>query len=247
VSKEESFSGLARRWMKKTVEELTATDRNEREAADFAQQRAEQDMREKATEEAWLTAIPGLRDLKERQEADRIAGEERREAEHAAEIGARPLAGVGLTITGDVEATWAGQLPALVERIAAATPDPEELEYDPWAGEARLRVELTSPPASQPVIGGLPLAGWSFVIPGYDGPGTYDLMAIGQQRSEAGVDLDAAEYAFALGGWDDPFYWYSQVPGSIEVGADERALVVRMSAQSAMGSVDIVASINLPA
>ena len=247
MAKDESFGGLARRWMKKSIEELTATDRHEREAADQAQERAERDIQEKATEEAWLTAIPGLRDLKERQEADELARQAQRAAHEAAEIAARPLAGVGLTVTGYVDGSWAGQLPAKVERIAASTPDPEELEYNPWTGEGSLRVELTPPLASQPVIGGLRMAGWAFVVPGYTGPGTYDLMAIAQERAAAGVDLDATEYAFCLGGWEDPFYWYSEVPGTIEVGTDERALVVRMSAQSSMGDVAVVASINLPA
>lgn len=246
MGKDESFGALARRWVKKSVEELTTSDRHERADASVEVNRTEHDLREKAGEEAVYTAIPGLRDLRDRQEAARAAEVAQRAADEAAEIAARPLAGVGLTFTGQVDASWSGQLPANVERVASTTPDPEELEWNPFAGEATLRVELTAPIGAQPVIGGLAFARWGFAIPGYAGPGTYDLQAIGQQRAEAGSELDAFDYALSLGTDDDPFYWYAEVPGSVEVADDEKALVVRMTMVSSWGELRVVASVNLP-
>jgi len=247
MGREESFGALARRWVKKSVEELTTTDRHERDAADREQERTERDLKDKAVGEAVLSTIPGLRDFKERQEAAQLASEQQRAADEAAEIAARPLAGIGLTVTGEVDGMWSGQLPAKVERVPATHPEPDELEWNPWAGEASLSVELTAPPAGRPVIGGAVLFSWTFAIPGYAGPGTYDLQVIGQERAEGGAELDAMDFALALGEEEEPFYWYSEVPGSIEVAGDERALVVRMTMASASGEIGVVASVNLPA
>lgn len=243
----EGLGGIARRWVKKSLEELTTTDNRARERAGAEQEAAEREFRDEAAGEALLTAIPGLRDLRDRQEASEREREARREADRDAEIAARPLAGVGFQVSGAVDGTWSGQLPAKVERIAASTPDPEELEWNRWAGEASLRVDLTPPDHSQPVIGGQPLGTWTFVIPGYTGPGTYDLQTIAREREGAGAELDPFDHCLALGHEDEPYYWYSEVPGTIEVGADERALVVRLTMASASGEVAVVASINLPA
>lgn len=242
----EGLGGIARRWLKNTVEELTTTDNRARERAGGEQERAEKDFKDAAAGEAIMAAIPGLRDLRDRQERSAAEAEDRREAERAAEIAARPLAGVGLQVTGAVEGTWSGQLPARVERVPARSADPEELEYDRWAGEAQLRIDLAAPPAGEPVIGGAPFAGWQLLVPGYHGPGTYDLRAIAAERAAEGIDLDPLEHCLVLGHEDDPFYWYAEVPGTIEVGDDERSLVVRLTMGSAGGEVQVVASLNLP-
>ena len=142
---------------------------------------------------------------------------------------ARPLAGVGLQVQGAVEGAWSGQLPARVERT------PEGLEID-----------LVAPLGGQPVVGGAPLAGWHLVVPGHAGPGTYDLQAIAAERAELGDELDPFDQCLALGHEDDPYYWYADVPGTIEVGDDERSLVVRLTMGSAGGEVRVVASVNLP-
>jgi hypothetical protein len=243
----EGLGGIARRWVKKSLEELTTTDNRTRDRAGAEQEAAEREFKDAAAGEALMTAIPGLRDLRDRQEASAAAAESRREAEHDAEIAARPFAGVGLQVAGAVEGSWSGQLPARVERVPASTPDADELEWNPFAGEASLRVDLTPPDHDVPLVGGQPLRTWTLVVPGYRGPGTYDLQAIAREREGTGGELDPYDHCLVLGHEDDPFHWYAEVPGSVDVADDERALVVRLTMGSAGGELTALASINLPA
>jgi hypothetical protein len=246
MGRDEGLGKIAGRWLKKSIDELTATDRHERADASRQANVAEHDFKEKLGEEAVFAAVPGLKNWRDEQEAAEAEREQRRADDAAAEIAARPLAGVGLTLSGSAEGSWSGQLPAKVERIPASAPDPEELEYNRFVGEASVRVDLQPPLDAQPVVGGRALVSWTFVIPGYAGPGTYDLTVDGQERQDAG-QLDPLDIALTLDDYDEPYYWYADVPGSIDVGDDERSLVVRMTMGSASGEIQVVASVNLPA
>ena len=245
MAEDKSFGGMAKRWLKAQSKELLTSDRHERAQADVEGNRAEHDIKEKATEEAFLTAIPGLRDLKERSEAAQLARDAEREQRRIDELAARPLAGVGLAVTGDAAGSWAGQLPAKVE----LRPD---YSYDENGDEIEigtiLVVDLEARDHDVPLVGGLPLHSWRFVVPGFTGPGTYDLAEIVRRREEEGGYVEYTDWCIALGHPDDPLYWAPDVgPGTVEVGPDGRALVVRMTTQGAgIGPVDVVASVNLP-
>ena len=236
---------MAKRWLRAQSKELLTSDRHERERASVEGNRAEADMKDKVTEEALLTAIPGLRDFKERTEAAKEAADADRERRRLEELAARPLAGVGLSVTGDVEGSWAGQLPAKVE----LRPD---YSYDENGDETEtgqtLVVDLEAHEHDLPLVGGLPLLSWRFVIPGYTGPGTYDLDAIVPRREEEGGYVEYTDWCLTLGDRDDPLYWAPGIGvGTVEVGGDARALVVRMTTQGAgIGPVEVVASVNLP-
>ena len=67
-------------------------------------------------------------------------------------------------------------------------------------------------------------------------------------RDEAGNGYDYTEFCMGLGGWDEPLYWTPDTgQGTVEVGADGKALVVRMRVEGAGdGPFDVVASVNLP-
>jgi hypothetical protein len=249
MADDKSLGGLAKKWLKAQSKELLARDRHERAAASVAGNRAEHELKEKATEEAIYTAVPGLRDFVDRQEAAKVTAAAERERRRDEEIAARPLAGVGIGITdadGVAIGSWSGQLPAKV-----TTED--EYEYLEDSGEERvcgqsLVVDLTARDDAVPVIANQPLLGWRFQIPGFTGPGTYDLTAVYTAREETGNGSDYTEFCFGLGGWDEPLYWTPYTgSGSVEVGADGKALVVRMTLEGASaGPWELVASVNLP-
>ena len=245
---DKSLGGMAKKWLRAQSKELLAKDRHERESASVEGNRAEHDLREKATEEAFLTAIPGLRDLKDKAEAHEAASAAEREQRRLDEMAARPLAGVGIGLTdasGGARGSWAGQLPAKVRLEPEHTWDDEGNETQ--TGES-LVVELDAHEHDVPLVGGTPLYGWRFLIPGYTGPGTYDLSAICRAREDAGNGYDYTEFCVGLGGWDEPLYWTPDTgQGTVEVGPDGKALVVRMRVEGAGdGPFDLVASVNLP-
>jgi len=246
MADDKTFGGLAKKWLRAQVKELTASDRHERASADVQGERAERDMREKATEEAVLSAVPGLRDWKERQEAQQAANEAEREQRRIDELHARPLAGVGISVSGGPEGSWAGQLPAKVE----TRPD---TEYDEATGEEHevgrtLVIDLEARDDAVPLLAGQPLVGWRLVVPDYDGPGTYDLAAIVRRREESGGYVEYTDWCLGLGGWDEPLYWGPDTgPATVEVAEDERSIVVRMAVEGAGGGpYDVVAQLNLP-
>lgn len=241
---DEGIGGLAKRWLRSKVKEMTTGDRHERADASVEANRAEHGMKQQVSEEAMLTAFPGLRRMKEQQEAAATERERQREAERVAELQSRPLAAVDLTLTGAVEGSWSGQLPTRVERRAGAD---EPDEYDPYAQEAQLRVDLTPLDEHLPVFAGQPFLGWRFVLTGYTGPGTYDLEAVGQARETAGHDLDSTEYDLVLGSYDEPYYWYPGAgPSTVTVADDGKRLSVAMGFGGASGDLRAVAEIRLP-
>jgi hypothetical protein len=230
---QESLGNMAKRWLRSQTKELLTTDRRERENADVEGDRIEREMKSEATERAVFAAVPGLRDAVERQEARRAAAEADQERERIEELAARPLAGVGLAISGGIDGSWAGQLPASVE-----------VDDD----DGTLRVELDAFDHDVPTLAGHPLVGWHFAVPRYAGPGTYDLSAVAAELEEQGDELDYTEFCLGLGGWDEPLYWTAGTgPASVEVGDDGRSLVVRMAMEGAWGGpYEVVAQVNLP-
>jgi hypothetical protein len=69
------------------------------------------------------------------------------------------------------------------------------------------------------------------------------------RREQEGGYVEYTDWCLVLGDRDDPLYWAPGIGGgTVEVGADGRALVVRMTTQGAgIGPVEVVASVNLPA
>jgi len=225
---------MAKRWLKAQAEELLTADDRTRERAEAEGDELGRQLRDEATGQAVVSAVPGLRDLVERQEAGRAAAQARREQARDDELAARPLAGVGLALRGDgLDVSWSGQLPARVEHD-------EEL--------AMLVVELDALDDAVPMAGDRPLAGWRFVVPDHAGPGTYDLGALVAAREAAGGDVEPTDWCLGYGGWDEALYWTPEVgPGTVEVGPGGRSLAVRMAVAGAWGGpFELVAQVNLP-
>ncbi|MBA2282120.1 MAG: hypothetical protein H0W25_12955, partial [Acidimicrobiia bacterium] len=138
----------------------------------------------------------------------------------------------------------AGQLPALVELV-----DVVDDEGNP-SGRRDLRFELTALDEAVPEIGGLPWLGWTFVVPRFDGPGTYDVAAATRAIEEAGeYGADPTDCSFALGGHDEPYYWHADAGASTveALGPDGRHLKLHLAMDSSGGSIVVVAELNLPA
>jgi hypothetical protein len=216
MGSDESLGGVARRWFRAKTTELLTGNRNKRDSAAAESQNAQREAADRVSSEVLMTAFPGLRRAQERQE------ERKREsaARERAEILALPRARVDLTLSGGVSGSWSGELPIRVEKD-----DPED-------GTA-LAVELAVLEDEAPTIAGQPWRGLRFVVPDYHGPADYDLVALGRAAEAAGNEFDYQEWEFALGNWDEPFFWTPDVgEGAITVGADERAFTVRLAMQS---------------
>ncbi len=240
---DKGFGGMAKKWLKAQTDELLAGDREERARANNEAERIEREAKEKATEEAVISAVPGLRDFTDRMEAQKRQDAANREAKRAAELASRPLAGVGLAVTGDLVGSWAGQLPALVGLDDAG----------------HLWVDLTPLDGQNPMVSGLAFRRWHFVIPRWTGAGTYDLVAILRQLEEEASQAtgedddvwlpDSTEWSFDLDETVyDTFYWHPDAGAStIEAGGEDgRQLKLHLAMDSSGGSIVVVAEVNLP-
>jgi hypothetical protein len=242
-----SLGGLAKRWLRNQTKGLLTTDNQERRRLEGEEWQLEKEMKEEAGAQAVYAAVPGLEDWKDRQEANRTAAEADRERRRVEEVASRPLAGIGIAVSGDLTGHWAGQLPARVETRADTAWDAETGEERP--GGQTLLVELTALDHDRPVLAGMPLLGWTFAVPDYTGPGTYDINEIVRRREEEGGYVEYTEWCLGLGSWDEPLYWDSSAgPSTVEIGPDGRAATVRMTMSAAWGSgpTEVVASVNLP-
>jgi hypothetical protein len=234
VPGQKGFGNIAKKWLKAQADELLTTDHGKRENASATGDEAERDARDKVAEEAIYTAVPGLRTAMTTAETNRQQHQAEQDATADAELRARQMAGVGLSVTGMVTGSWAGNLPCRIERI----PDTSDL-----------KVDLTPLPESIPMIGGEPLLAWTFIVLDFTGPKTYDLAAAWQAREAAGASLpEPWEWMFAIGNTDEAPCWYDGAGAStIEVlGDDCRHVKLHLAHAGPGGDVDVTAELNLP-
>jgi hypothetical protein len=230
---EKSLGGLAKRWLKT---QLRFHGDPQRGVRDREEGRAlEQQMREKASDDVSRTVFNAVMPASWKQKLEDIErhteeGNVERARQARAELEGRERAAVRLVISGDVSGSFEGALPVTVDR-------PEE------TGQA-LSVELE--PLDPIVLGGRSFLYFNFAIPDYHGPGRYDLSTIAQ--GDKGDEIDYSQFTLALDQDDEPFYWTADYgPGTIEVGADARALRVKLAMEDA-GSARIMvdAAVELP-
>lgn len=241
---------LAKRWLTSKVKELTTTDRHARDAAEYEAQESSRQFRNDAAGEALMTVIPGLRRLRDRQAELAEAADAERDRRGEDELAARALARVRLSVDGAVTGTWAGEIPAAV----VIEPDASEGDDDPFGGQPSLVVDLRDASRADMSIGGHPFAGWSFEVPAFTGPGSYDLADSGLARRDAGCEPDYIDWELSLGHEGEAFYFQPDIgPSRVEVEAtDDGGAVLRvdMSLTGAAGQVRATAEIavaTLPA
>lgn len=221
---------LAGRWLKAKKTELLTGNRREREYAEAESSNAQREMGDKISGEILMTAFPGLRRMKEQQEARQAE----READERAGVLALPRARVALTVRGEVGGSWSGELPI-------------RIDLDEDDEPAELGVELVVLEDQAPSVGGTALLGLRFCVPGFHGPGEYDLSAIARAREAAGDQLDYSDFDLALGNRDETYVWTPDVgPGTITVGAGVQSFTVRMAMMSPGGELSLDADIQLP-
>lgn len=246
----DGLGGLAKRWVTSKVKELTTTDRHARDAAEYDAQESSRQFRNDAAGEVLMTAIPGLRRLRDRQvELAEEAGAER-DRRREEELAARPLASLRLSVEGAVTGTWAGEIPAAVVVDLEAS----EGDDDPFGRQPSLVVDLRGAHGADLSIGGHPFSGWSFEVPGFTGTGSYDLAASGRARCDAGCEPEYIDWELSLGHAGEAFYFQPDIgPSRVEVAAtDDGGAVLRvdMSLTGATGRVRATAEIavaTLPA
>lgn len=250
----EGLGGLAKKWLQAKAKELTTADRQQRDAAEHQADERGRQLKNDSIGEAVLTAVPGLRKLRDRQEAASAASEAARVQAWHDELAARPQAHLQLTAAGAIEAAWDGQVPALIHVVVAEAPGSEDDEFDldpdpdPYASQPRLVVDLGPLVEHAPTPGKLPMFGWWFEVAGFAGPGTYDLAAIGMARRAADAEPEYIEWELAFGEDDRRFYFQPDIgASSVTVGADLGRLDVVMSLTGDAGPISVQASLELPA
>lgn len=233
----EGLGGLAKRWLTSKVKELTTADRRVREAAEYEAEESGRQFRNEAAGEALMTAIPGLRRLRDRQVEHTERAEAERERRVAEELAARPVAGLRLRVSGAVSGEWSGPIPASV----VVDPDGSAGDGDPYAGQDALLVDLRLPAEADERIGGQRFAGWTFVVPGFSGDGVYDLAESGLARRAAGCEPEYIDWELSIGGDGEGFYFQPDAgPTTVHVSTapdGTRTLVVTMSLLGAAGEL----------
>ena len=198
-----------------------------------------------------FTAAPGLREFKEKQEAARIARDVREAEERDAELRALPLAGLGLRVSGAIDAELAVNLPTLV-RVEQPQPDDESADpssewYDPYAAQPTLVVRISAFDGERPWLGDHQFNEWAIYVPGYHGDGTYDLGAIHREREERNMAPDYLDWYLSIDDAEEDFYFdaYSDAPGTVTVADGGRSLTVAMTMSGASGALTASANVRL--
>lgn len=250
---QEGLGGLAKKWLKAKAQELTTADRQKRDAAEHEADETGRELKNESIGEAVMTAVPGLRKLRDRQQAGAAAAEEALAQERRDELAARPVAHLHLQASGAITDAWEGDVPALLEVVA---PEPEAtddegaepyIDPDPYADRPRLTVDLGPLVEASAVPGKVPMHGWWFEVAGFAGAGTYDLAAIGMARRAADAEPEYIEWELAFGEDDRRFYFQPDIgPSSVTVSADLRRLDVSMSMTGEWGELTVSATLEVP-
>jgi hypothetical protein len=248
---DEGLGSMAGRWLKAKAKELTTSDQQERRHADREADLVEHQAQESAAERAFFTALPGLKDMKDRQEAAESDRERARSEQHEAELRSRGLAGVSLRARGVFDGDLVGHLPAVAEvrppESEDPDADPDDEWADPYATQPTLWVQLASLADQRPEIGGHRLREWTFAVPGFTGDGTYDLVAVHHAREAVNAAPDYLEWVLSVDEAEDDFSFYPDAgPATVTVADGGKALDVTMTLGSSAGDLTLTAAIRLP-
>jgi hypothetical protein len=225
ATEEEGLGGLARRWLRAKKTELLAGTRASQQAASTEEGNAWRDLSNRAASDAMYAAFPGLRRMRDKQDAAKA----QQAADAREEVLALPRFRVEVGVTGDVSGSASGDMPV---RVEVSDGDPEENEPP----SLTLSVETTEDGEGALPLGGQPLLGLRLVVRPFTGPGSYDLSA-------AGDDADPLDYVFELGNRDEPFYWSPDIgAGSVTVG--DGTFDVRMTMSGASGEIQLTARLT---
>jgi hypothetical protein len=242
---------IAGKWLKTKVTELTTTDNRARDNAQGNAEELERQAQAAAVESAVYSAVPELREFKERQEAASIARDVADAEEREAELRSLPLAGLGLRVSGAFDADLAVNLPALFRVDQPSeddeSTDPESDWYDPYAAQPTLFVRISALDLERPWLGDHQLNEWAFYVPGYHGDGTYDLAAIHRDREERNMAPDYLGWYLSVDDAEEDWYFnaYSESSATVTVAEDGRALTVVMPLAGATGELTATANIRL--
>lgn len=235
---------MAAKWLQAKAKEVTTANRHERDAAEYEADETARQLKNDSIGEAVMTAVPGLRKLRDRQEQQQRENEERREREEQEELASRPVAHAEVALTGAMAVTWTGTVPV---RLDVVEPDPDDdPDGDPFGRIAKLVVDLGPITAPTAAPGTELLAGWRFEIPGYTGPGTYDLAASGMQRREADAEPEYIDWGLRYGEHDAAFYFQPDIgPSAVTVTAER--IDITMSLTGDRGQVTASAVLEFAA
>ena len=182
----DGLGGLAKKWLQAKAKELTTADRQTRDAAEYEAQETGRQLKNDSIGEAVMTAVPGLRKLRDRQEEHARAAEDARDQRRRDEMASRPVGRLRVVASGSLAGEWTGDVPALLEVVAPAGVDADDARdagsTDPYADRPRLTVDLGPLLEAAPTPGAPGMEGWWFEVAGFHGAGTYDLAAIGMAR-----------------------------------------------------------------
>jgi hypothetical protein len=244
VVAKEGLGGLAKKWLQAKAKEVTTANRRQRESAEYEADETERRLKDAAIGEAVMTAVPGLRTWRDRQEEQQRAAEEARERAEQEELAARPVGTLELRLEGAVTGTWRGTVPALLE---VEPPAGEDAPDDPYASAATLVVDLGPLTDSTAAPGGRRLGGWRFEVPGYTGPGRYDLAESGMRRREADAEPEYIDWELRFGDDEEAFYFQPDIgPSAVVVGPGAGHLDITMAMTGASGQIGVVATLELP-
>jgi hypothetical protein len=239
----EGLGGLAKKWLQAKAKEVTTANRRQRDVAEYEADETGRQLKDAAIGEAVLSAVPGLRDWRDRQEEHQRAAAEARDQAVQDELASRPVGNLELRLEGAASGTWRGTVPALLEVAAAAGDD---APGDPYAGLATLVVDLgpLTDPSAAP--GGARPTGWRFEVPGYTGPGSYDLAASGMRRREADAEPEYIEWGLYLGDDDEGFFFQPDIgPSAVVVGPNLSRLDITMTMIGSGGQISVAATLAL--
>lgn len=231
---QETFGGLAKRWLKSQLSingDPMTSNRSHQESRQI-ENRMEEKAREDATAAAVGALIPPSWKRKmsewETQEEERnIQLAERRRAEHEA----MPRAMTRLSLTGGVTGGFEQRVPANV--------------LYPKGEDTALVVELT--PLEPVATGGSAFIGLQFAVPDYRGAGEYDLVALSADDRWVN-DWDPFWFQMWIDTTDESFFWSPECgPASITVSDNERTRRVHIPMQDASSRHVVVdAAVELP-
>lgn len=228
---EESFGGLAKRWLKTQLKFHgdPIKSRREQQEAEAIEQRIQEKAHDDAANAAVTALMPAswkrkIASLERANEEGRIRREQQRLAEHEA----RPSVPVTLTLRGDVSGTLDTEIPIQISM-------PSE------PGDA-MTIDLE--PLEPLAIGAHTFLGLLFAVPEFSGAGAYDLTAIEERlRLES---WDPLWFQLTIDTTDDGLYW-SPDYGRGVVTVTESSIYLQMPMSNGNGiDVSIDVSVAIP-
>jgi|GEM_PF-3323007 len=244
---DDSLGGLAKRWLRTKAKHLTTADNRTRDRAEGDLWQTEKEIKDAAIGEAVMTAVPGLRRMRDGQEAAARRREAERDARWAAEIAARPRRQVELWTTGAVVGHWAGLLHVDVHvRPPEDVDDVDDEGGDPLGAQPTLAVTVDPGAGDDATLTDDRFRSWRFQVAGWAGAGRYDLVASRARQREAGWEPDPLETELELGAGGDESFFLDDAAGPcvVAVSADGRTIDVQLALAGARGELSLRARIG---